>query len=79
MKKLPTGFVDFVGEALGSSKGKGVQHWVDNIIYTQQVNGHLDVVRQMSEKLSVVGLSVSFSKSWWCSLQQDFVAWWWIG
>jgi len=45
----------------------------DIIIYTKRVEGHLDLLRQVLEKLSKAGLSVNFSKSWWCCPQQEFV------
>jgi len=74
LKTLPAGFAAFVGGALGSLKGKGVQNWLDDIIiYTKRVEGHLDLLRQVLEKLSKAGLSVNFSKSWWCCPQQEFV------
>ena len=74
LKTLPAGFAAFVGGALGSLKGNGVQNWLDDIIiYTKQVEGHLDLVKQVLEKLSTAGLSVNFSKSWWCCPQQEFV------
>ncbi|CAN0586219.1 unnamed protein product, partial [Laminaria digitata] len=74
LKTLPAGFAAFVGGSLGQLKGKGVQNWLDDIIiYTKQVEGHLDLVRQVLERLSVAGLSVNFSKSWWCCPQQEFV------
>ena len=74
LKTLPAGFAAFVGGALGLLKGKGVQNWLDDIIiYTQQVEGHLDLLRQVLEKLSRAGLSVNFFKSWWCCPQQEFV------
>ncbi|CAN0578805.1 unnamed protein product, partial [Laminaria digitata] len=74
LKTLPAGFATFVGGSLGQLKGKGVQNWLDDIIsYTKQVEGHLDLVRHMLERLSVTGLSVNFSKAWWCYPQQEFV------
>ena len=55
------GFVVFVGGALGSQKGKGAQLWLDDIIiFTQQVEEHLDLLRQVLENLSRAGLSVHF-------------------
>ena len=72
LKTLPAGFAAFVGGVLGSLKGKGVQNWLDDIIiYTQQVEAHLDLLRQVLDKLSIAGLSVNFSKSWWCCPQQE--------
>ena len=61
---LPEVFTAFVGEAFGPLKGTGVQNWLDDIIiYTQQVEGQLNLLRQMLDKLSRAGLSVNFSKS----------------
>ena len=72
--RLPAGFEAFVGGALCPLKGKEVQNWLDGIIiYTQQVEGHLNLLRQVLEKLSRAGLSVNLSKSWWCCPQQEFV------
>ena len=68
---LPEVFTAFVGEAFGPLKRKGVQNWLDDIIiYTQQVEGQLNLLRQMLDKLSRAGLSVNFSKS---SSDQEFV------
>ena len=42
-------------------------------MYTQQVEGHLDLLRQVLEKLSMADLSVNFSTSWWCCPRQEFL------
>ena len=52
---------------------------MDDIIYTQQVKGHLDLLRQMLDKLSMAGLSVNFSKSSPDILSKRLWAWWWTG
>ena len=74
LKTMPGGLAAFVGRALSPLKGEATQTWLDGIIiYTQQVEGHLDLLRQVPEKLSRAGLSVNFSTSWWCYPQQEFV------
>ena len=69
LKTLPSGFAAFVGGTLGSSNAKGRKKWSDDItIY--QVNPkrgrQVDALRQVLDKRSIAGLSVHFSKSWWC-------------
>ena len=37
------------------------------------MEGRLDLLRQVLEKLSIAGLSVDSMKFWWCYPQQEFV------
>ena len=74
LKTLPSGFAAYVGEALGPLKGKGVENWLDDIIiHTRHVDGHVDLVEKVLERLHQFGLSVNLPKSIWCAPQQEFV------
>lgn len=68
----PSGFETYVGEALGSLKGNGVQNWLDDsIIHTKPIEGHVGLVEKVLTRLHQFGLSVNLAKSIWCA--QAFV------
>ena len=74
LKTIPSGFAAYVGEALGPLKGKGVENWLDDIlIHTKSVDGHVELLEKVLERLLRFGLSVNLPKSIWCAPRQEFV------
>ena len=61
-----------MGAALGALKGKGVQNWLDDIIiYTPEVDRHLELLGKVLESLWKAGLTINLAKfRWFCSHQE---------
>ena len=67
-------FEAYVVEAQGPLKVKGVDTVVDDIIiHTKSVDGHVELLEKVLERLQRFGLSVNLPKSIWCWPQQEFV------
>lgn len=48
LKTIPSGFATYVGEALGSFKGRCVQNLPDDIIiYRTDVDGHVEILMKV--------------------------------
>lgn len=58
MKSFPSNCIGYVGEALGPLKGKGVENYLEIIIYTRLVDGHLKQAREALGRLQLYWLSV---------------------
>ena len=70
LKTIPSGFAAYVGEALGPLKGTWVDNWLDDIIiHTKSVDGHVELLEQVLERLQRFDIPVNLPKSIWCAPQ----------
>ena len=44
----------------------------DTIIHTKSIDGHVERLEKVLERLEQLGISVNFPKSIWCAPQQEF-------
>src|SRR5690349_5342791 len=83
LKNAPPTFQRLVDKVLAGLIDRGVYTYIDDIlIYSRTKEEHVDLVRQLLERLRAAGLRVSLERSSWCSAEVSYlgyITWHWAG